>query len=161
MCCHRQLEWCMIFSLCLSLITMVNRDDGYKFKSQQDCRPSINVLVVFPCMPLSLIWYFMYILYVFQHGEMIDLVNGDLEEVELSDADKRLNAQLIQEAQKASLESKHRDRRARRSKKGSPGTRWYACCSVFMCLLHHQLGKEARQFLFTKHLLNISTFYLE
>ena len=45
-----------------------------------------------------------------QHGQVIDLVNGDLEEVELTDSDKLINAQLLDEARKASSESKHKNK---------------------------------------------------
>ena len=49
-----------------------------------------------------------------QDGQLIDLVNVDLEEVELSEADKLLNAQLLEEAKKASSHPRHRSRRSRR-----------------------------------------------
>ena len=41
----------------------------------------------------------------------MDLVNGELEELELSEADKRVNTQLLEEARKSSLRQRGRRRR--------------------------------------------------
>ena len=49
-------------------------------------------------------------------GQIIDLTRAEVEEGELSEADKIINAQLLEEAQKASNSSKQR---LRRSRKGS------------------------------------------
>lgn len=45
-------------------------------------------------------------------------MNGDLEELELSEADKLLNQQLLEEAKKASAASKHRGRRSLKATSG-------------------------------------------
>ena len=55
---------------------------------------------------------------VLQDGQLIDLVNGALEEVELSEADKLLNAQLLEEAKRTSATSRHKARRLRKSGSG-------------------------------------------
>ena len=41
----------------------------------------------------------------------MDLVNGELEELELSEAVKRVNTQLLEEARKSSLRQRGRRRR--------------------------------------------------
>ena len=57
---------------------------------------------------------------------MIELVNTDVEEGELSEADKLINAQLIEEAQKATSNSKQRLWRSRKSSASSGECR-YPC----------------------------------
>ncbi|XP_078000076.1 uncharacterized protein LOC144452794 [Glandiceps talaboti] len=48
-------------------------------------------------------------------GKLIDLVNGDLEEVELTEADKKFNEQLLEEARKVSQKFQNRKKRGQRS----------------------------------------------
>ncbi|XP_070540468.1 putative leucine-rich repeat-containing protein DDB_G0290503 isoform X3 [Ptychodera flava] len=48
-------------------------------------------------------------------GKLVDLINGDLEEIELTEADKRFNEQLLEEARKVSQKFQSRKGRSQRS----------------------------------------------